>query len=338
MHNHYRLLGGYRALLAILVLVSHTHMWLPTWVGPLALGNVGVLSFFVLSRFVIAEACDIFYPGRPVRFLTNRLLRIYPTYWAACGIAIAIYVWIPHPEFNPNAYDVFANLTIVLAERMNSNELRLISVIWAVGIELRFYVLAALIDYVDRLMTRRGNLQAGQLMAAVGVVSLALYFYSWTTDFGKLTVLRFAPFFVFGFVYYRWVRYQSVASLLLGLLALLTTAHSYNAYISLGTGTSTLHSSLIFLFGLILFVGLARVTRAPKYLERIDKRLGDLTYSIYLVHWPIVYAVGRSGLQGYEAFIAALMFSLGASAIIVSVVEKPLLQLRDSIRRARLYS
>jgi hypothetical protein len=69
VRHPYRMLGSYRALLAIFVLVSHTSMWLPPWVAPLALGNVGVLSFFVLSGFVIAEAGDVFYPGMPHRFL-----------------------------------------------------------------------------------------------------------------------------------------------------------------------------------------------------------------------------------------------------------------------------
>lgn len=48
--NPYRLLGSYRALLALLVLISHTSMWLPGYIAPLALGNVGVLlfSFFLV--------------------------------------------------------------------------------------------------------------------------------------------------------------------------------------------------------------------------------------------------------------------------------------------------
>jgi peptidoglycan/LPS O-acetylase OafA/YrhL len=90
--NPYRLLGTYRALLALLVLLSHSNMWLPEWVRPLALGNVGVFLFFILSGFVIAEALDIFYPGKPQRFLLNRFLPIYPTYWSACVVAIVIYI------------------------------------------------------------------------------------------------------------------------------------------------------------------------------------------------------------------------------------------------------
>lgn len=323
--------------MALMVLISHTNIWLPNWVGSLALGNVGVLSFFVLSGFVIAEACDIFYPGKPQRFLLNRFLRIYPTYWATCGIAIAIYAWIPHPDFKVEAYPIFANLSILLAERMPSNELRLISVIWAVGIELRFYVLAALVDYLDRFVSLRRILRPGQLMFVLGVAFLVLYVFSWSTDFSRLAVIKFAPFFLLGFAYYRWLRYRSVGSLLFGVCALLATGHSYIFYNSAGSNTTVLGSTLIFCGGLGLFAFLACVTNVPIILERIDKRLGDLTYSVYLVHWPIVYAVSRSDLHGYEAFAAVFTCTLGLSVLIMVVVEKPLLRLRDSIRRTRLY-
>jgi peptidoglycan/LPS O-acetylase OafA/YrhL len=89
---------------------------------------------------------------------------------------------------------------------------------------------------------------------------------------------------------------------------------------------------------LVLFAGLAWVGSVPKRWERIDKRLGDLTYALYLVHWPIVYAVDRSGLDSYPAFLLTLITSVSMSALLVSVVEKPILRWRDTIRRIRLYS
>jgi peptidoglycan/LPS O-acetylase OafA/YrhL len=338
VRNPYRLLGSYRALLALLVLVSHSNLWLPPWVAPLALGNIGVLSFFVLSGFVIAEACDVFYPGTPHRFLLNRFLRIYPTYWAACGIAIIIYVLFPHPDFSASAYAIFANLTIVLAERLPSSELHLISVIWAVGIELRFYVLAALIDSADRLASRNSPLKAGQLMFAAGVFFLLLYIYIATTGFTRFSVLRHAPFFVLGFAYYRWLRYRRKGALLLVLVALLESIHSYVAYNSIGPTLKVSYSTLLFGASLALFAGLARVARVPERWERIDKRLGDLTYALYLIHLPVVYAVTYSRLEGTPAFLLALAVSVALSVLVVLVVEKPILRWRDTIRRIRLYA
>lgn len=338
VRNPYRLLGSYRAMLALLVVISHSNMWLPSWIAPLALGNVGVFSFFVLSGFVIAEACDVFYPGAPHRFLFNRFLRIYPTYWAACGIAVAIYITLSHPDFNAGAAAAFANMSIVLAERLPSNELRWISVIWAVGIELRFYVAAAVIDYADRFANGRGLLKAGQLMFAAGAAFLLLYVYTWSTGFAQLAALKHAPFFVLGFAYYHWLRYRRVGALLLMLAALSLTLHSYVVYNSAASITDVPNSTLAFAASMALLAGLALVLRVPKRMEHVDKRLGDLTYSLYLIHWPIVYAVNRSDITGYTAFLIVLVASVMLSVLLVNIIEKPVLKWRDAIRRMRLYS
>src|SRR6185436_6192013 len=106
----YRFFGGYRLLLAWLVLTSHASAHLPAWIASLSLGNVGVFAFFVLSGFVIAEACDRFYPGAPQRFFINRLLRIYPTYWISCAIALGIYLTLGHQELRLEAVQVMSNL------------------------------------------------------------------------------------------------------------------------------------------------------------------------------------------------------------------------------------
>jgi peptidoglycan/LPS O-acetylase OafA/YrhL len=334
----YRFFGAYRAALAFLVLTSHSSAWLPQWVSPLALGNVGVFSFFVLSGFVIAEACDTFYRGKPQRFLLNRFLRIYPAYWAACCIAIVIYVWIPNPEFVTNTYSIFANISIILAERLPSSELRLISVIWAVSIELRFYVIVALVDYADRFLSRLQILRPGQVMFVSGGVFLLLYMYAWTTNSNSFTIIRMAPFFLLGFVYYRWFRYRSTGSLLQGFFALVATVHSYVVYNSAHSGAYVFNSTLLFVVFLVFFACLAFVTRVPKVLQKIDKRLGVLTYSIYLVHSPIVYAVSKFDIQGYYAFFTVLICSVSLSVFIFLLVEVPLLKFRDSIRHVRLYS
>lgn len=334
----YRLLGSYRALLALLVVISHTNEYLAAWVLPLALGNVGVFSFFVLSGFVIAEACDVFYPGAPHRFLLNRFLRLYPTYWAACGIAIAIYIVFSHPEFNFSVATAFANLSIVLAEALPPNELRWVSVVWAVSVELRFYFAAAMVDYVDQLTSRRGLLKSGQLIGAAGAGFLMLYVYAWSTDLVQHPVLRHAPFFVLGFAYYRWLCYRGIGSLLIGLVAMLMVFHSYAAYSSPSPTTNVQLTTLAFAASVVLLGGLALVPGVPQRWESIDKRLGDITYALYLVHWPVVYAVSRSSIEGPAGFMVVLTVSVTLSIILVSTVEKSIMRWRDTIRRVKLYS
>ena len=59
-------------------------------VQPYEPGSLAVLAFFALSGFVIAEAADVAYRGRPVAFLGNRLLRIVPHFVLAMMISIIL--------------------------------------------------------------------------------------------------------------------------------------------------------------------------------------------------------------------------------------------------------
>jgi peptidoglycan/LPS O-acetylase OafA/YrhL len=64
--TRYRLFGSYRAALAFAVVVSHSLPMLgQTFLQQVELGNIAVMSFFILSGFIIAEAGSTFYKGRP---------------------------------------------------------------------------------------------------------------------------------------------------------------------------------------------------------------------------------------------------------------------------------
>jgi len=70
---------------------------------------------------------------------------------------------------------------------------------------------------------------------------------------------------------------------------------------------------------------------------RVDKVLGDLTYPLYLVHWPMVYLVERTfASKGIDTYGVILVVSL-AGAGVVLLAEQPITYLRDRVRRRRLY-
>src|SRR5437879_1248562 len=88
----YRFFGSFRLLLAVMVLGQHVHWLAPRSVGreieSFFTGDIGVLTFFVLSGFVISEAADLFYKARPFRFLSNRMLRIMPPFLFALIVCV----------------------------------------------------------------------------------------------------------------------------------------------------------------------------------------------------------------------------------------------------------
>ena len=327
----WRLLGTYRLMLAMLVVTSHSSDFLPAWVMPLALGNVGVFGFFVLSGFVISEACDRVYRGAAQRFLLNRFLRLYPTYWAACGLAVAIYLYIGHEELSFAPKTILANLGIVYAP---PGTFFWISVIWAVGIEIRYYFIAATVSW----LAARFPARAGMTYGLAGIVALALYGYTWANDFSVLATFRHAPFFVLGACAYFIVgRGCRKATALAGVAALLSL-HSYWDYNAAGP-TDLVSSTAIFFFVVAILLALTTTTAGSGRLISADKFFGDFTYPLYLVHFPIVALVatmaeGRSA----QLYFSVVLASLAASTLLIFAVERPLMKLRDLVRRRRLYA
>ena len=325
----YRFFGAFRLLLAWLVLTSHASHYLPSWVMPLSLGNVGVFGFFVLSGMVIAEACDRFYAGAPHRFLLNRLLRIYPTYWMCCLIALAVYVPLGHPDLKLDGGALLANFSILLGPQ---GGFLWLSLIWAVGIELRFYFVAALMGLAEKLLPSHRT----SVHAAFWTGALALYLVTVATDYQRLATFRHAPYFVFGVAFYFYFAYRTRLAALASLGALPFVLHAYWRYVGAGEAALTA-STLVFVAILIAMACLAFVS-VPLRLARADKALGDLTYPLYLVHWPVVWLIGQAmpgaGFEGY----AAVLFASFAAAGLVLVMEQPLTRLRDRVRRRRLYA
>jgi peptidoglycan/LPS O-acetylase OafA/YrhL len=323
----YRFFGGYRLFLAWLVMTSHSSNHLPDWVVPLALGNVGVFAFFVLSGFVIAEACDRFYAGAPQRFLANRLLRIYPTYWVACLLALAVYVPLGHPELRLDAASIAGNLAILHAQ---PGTFFWLSLIWAVGIELRFYFVAAAMLAAQAWL----RLPARAVFAAAALVALALYAVTVASDYTRLATFRHAPYFMLGMAGYYAITRASVAGAVLAAISAPVAVHAYYTYNL--PGSAPLLTTVLFILALAAMGGLAYARVSPPT-ARVDKVLGDLTYPLYLVHWPMVYFVDTKlpghGLAGYAAI--SLASFLAAAAILL--LEQPITRLRDRVRRKRLY-
>lgn len=122
----YRLFGTFRLLLALMVVVSHTHRLagegFSKWIGQFGIGNMAVMTFFVLSGFVIAEANELFYNRRTGAFLINRLLRIFPPYFVALAFSVLLhlgvslvrplefYSIIPHPELMFSWQNIVRNI------------------------------------------------------------------------------------------------------------------------------------------------------------------------------------------------------------------------------------
>lgn len=342
----YRLFGGFRLLLALLVLLGHGTGELfpePTLVQRLSFGNVAVFIFFVLSGFVISEALEGFYPGRPGRFLLNRLLKIVPGYWAALGLTLLVWVLFHHPELERmTPANVLGSLLLFGGDLRISN-FNPISISWSLIIEMEFYIAAALL-YL--LIARLGG--RGWWLAAAALFGLAGHL--WVVASGGYIrfygPLFYAPFFVLGAGLYHLERrvLPRLPVFAVTLAALAISGSGFINYISRGRPdiVGSLAAAIVLL---VLLAVLMRIRSTV--LKRWDGWLGSITYIVYLVHMAFIDAirvsvVGGVGVPlpsltaGLIGVAVTLLGSLAAAIGLHLLVETPLMRRRDRLRGTAL--
>jgi peptidoglycan/LPS O-acetylase OafA/YrhL len=326
------LIQGYRGFAAVLVVLYHASGMVLATFGEVPLleafgfGWSGVQFFFVLSGFIIyhVHERDLGRPAFVVDYARKRLLRVYPAY-IVVTLALAP-LWLFVPSFGePYHKDVSALVLSLLL--IPQPHLPHLGVAWTLIHEVMFYALFATAIFNRKL----GLAVLVSWFTAVAIANLAFtplefpatYFLSannllfcfgmlaaaWKRDFGW-------PLFVAG----------NVLFLLTGALA----GHQHQSV------------PLILSFGLASFMIIKCARRLDAHFRNgIVRLLGDASYSIYLVHFPVISAVTMVmralGMQsGYGAFAVCVACGIGGGVVFHRMIEAPLLNyLRSSRGRVR---
>jgi peptidoglycan/LPS O-acetylase OafA/YrhL len=281
--------GAYRALLASLVVLLH-------YANVPFIGQYAVFGFFILSGYLMTLVMQTNY-GYTVRgsigYAVNRFLRIYPLYWFSCCVAVLVLLFL-EPSFTTgvnglfslpeSAFDWFRNIALLIGfNRPNT----LIGPAWALTIELFFYLCIGL-----------GLSRNRQLTLAWFVLSviITLYLLLSGADFMRryVTVGAASLPFATGALIFHWredlqarlrfITQPTVAPLVLFLLLLLSH------FIALVSGHSaTAGFYLNYAVCALLVISLMGRKQLPLISRRLDNWLGDLSYPIYLIHYPLAF-------------------------------------------------
>ena len=200
-------------------------------------------------------------------------------------------------------------------------------------VEVQFYLLAAATSFAGALVRRRA--------AAVGaacVLALCLYLYVAGTGsyFRFFGMFQFAPFFVLGVAGYFVLGRRDARMIPLGVIAGGLFLHAYHAYLSRGIAEVEVElSTALFFAGCILF-GYLATSSANGRVAKLDRRLGDLTYALYLVHMSSIALALHFGLEGTAGFAFSAAGALVAALAIHHGVEQPLVRVRSRLRGREL--
>ena len=301
---------------------------------PFSFGHAGVELFFVLSGFIIVTVHwkDVGHPSRLADYLKKRAVRIYPVYWLVFLPVLAAALAIPSLRDGvPHDFATLAKGLLLLPQNpavVGGTGAPVLIVAWSLQYELYFYALVAL-----AILDRRLG-----LILAVAVVALYLFKpfgagFPWAflqADW----MLLFAMGVVVAFLHRRMRRlphplWFAAAGFILFMgtgLYELARGEGEQAALRLAYGAGSA----------LMILGLVRAEAAGEAQGLAPGwacKLGDASYVLYLLHFPIIslcckiaVAVGLTGMAGAAvAFIAIFAVCILAALAFHRLVEKPIL-------------
>jgi peptidoglycan/LPS O-acetylase OafA/YrhL len=280
-------------------------------------GYLGVPVFFVISGYCICIAEE--HAKTPRSFIVRRFFRIYPPYWFSvllvciCAVALRIITGANSATALPNSPgDIVA--TISLYTEPFSTVHTINWVYWTLPYEVCFYLLIFFALATGR-RTRWGFLL---LLTAVAI-------FIPQQRIGILFFFNELPVFMLGYALYSIIHRRS--SLLFSVVLLLLSA--IGAYLK--------HPSFVYYSTLLVVCALILLNSHYPLKNNFFSRLGDYSYSVYLIHVPVgIYLLGfiKAKLTVQQGIglniivdISLLILIILAAKLVFLKVERPSMEL-----------
>lgn len=302
-------------------------------------GRMAVQVFLVVSGFLFATR---FNPassalGAPLVLLFQRYTRLVVPYSAALLLAIACSavagVWMEHRSISepPDLGQLLAHV-LLLHDLLDQEALS--AGVWYVAIDFQLFALAVLLLWLPHRLAARFPAQAGalRLLAALLVagMTLASLFGFNRDDLWDETALYFFGAFGLG-ILCSWALRLPRPQLWLGLLTLTAVAAlavDFRERIAVATGV------MLFL-AVAARSGLLHTLPLPAAVSR----LAQISYSVFLVHFPLSLLVNAAVSGFFPAnpvinalgMLLALAVSISAGAEFHRRVERPAFAVRTRL-------
>jgi peptidoglycan/LPS O-acetylase OafA/YrhL len=279
------------------------------------LGHYGVQLFFIISGFVIFMTLERMRTG--MDFVVSRFSRLYPAYWVAVALTFSVVAFaaLPGRQIGLSAAAVNLSMLQTFAHIPSVD-----GVYWTLAVELCFYAIMLGL-FKARLLQRIESVAIVWLTLVISTSVAERYMNSFIVGPIKVfLIIEFANLFIAGIMFYK-IRKGEATALTYATLSLCLIAQRF---------VSDWEATLVVLFCFLLFF--ATVKGWMRFIViRPLVFLGTLTYTLYLVHQNIGYAVikglGRFSLNSNFSVLIAIAVSLSLASAITFLVEKPALNL-----------
>lgn len=318
-------------------------------------GTYAVFGFYVISGYLMTLIMHQSYGytgvGR-LRFLLNRALRLYPLYWLACLFSIGLIILLGNDAVSgfhrviylpTNATSIGENLSMwFIGFFPNKVAPRLVPPTWSITVELFFY-----------LMICTGLSRSMQRVQVWLGASAAYYIFSFATaqNWGyryfpvPAASLPFAigslVFFLRG--YWRTQKLFRARLFAPEWLLILILINALSWAISKRFFEGTFYISLLVSSVLVLQLASGREWKWMS--KKLDTFIGDLSYPIYLLHWPTGLLVSYTlfgkpirdaSANGLMNLAISLLLIFSISIVLVKLVDRPMQNLRAKVKHGAL--
>lgn len=338
---HYDLLDGLRGVAALMVIFYHVFEAFAT--SPIDQrfnhGYLAVDFFFILSGFVIGYAYDDRCKTMTTKdFIKRRLIRLHPMVVLGAVLGVIAFCIQGCEKWDGTQVSIsmvmlalLINLFLIPAVPGSGPEIRgngemypLNGPSWSLFFEYIGNIMYAL--FIRRMSTKA--LTALVVLAGIGLASFAIFNFSgaghlgvgWTMEEYNLIggFLRVLFSFSIGLLMSRVFKPIPVKGAFwicsLAIVVLLSMPYVGNGEALWMNG---IYDSVcaILIFPMLVYLGASGKT-TDKHSARICKFLGDISYPLYMVHYPLIYLyfgwVKKENLTFAEAWPEALALVIGS--------------------------
>jgi peptidoglycan/LPS O-acetylase OafA/YrhL len=333
-----KFITGLRAYSSLAVVLIHYRFGIPNFSGfvnkVVGFGRFGVVSFFVLSAFTICMSVDRTEVFNFKEYLLKRFLRIAPLYYFI--LLLCFFFTSGNDDlfhYHQNLYSLFMHVSFLnlFDSRCINN---MVGVEGTVPIEFAYYLIIPYIFFLfkKKLKTIFPILIAALLFSLYSFQIFKSFYNKIAPELSHhLSLEKYLFIFVLGIAAYSIWRLKKQFNF--GSWALLMHFVLLAFIIQQNDQDSEVYIAL-WIVGLIFICsGKSRFSKII-FENRYIEYLGKISYSIYLVHFPVMSLLPHFGRTVLN-FIVPLAITLIISSITYKFIELPFLQLAHNKRKMK---
>ncbi|MDC0596914.1 acyltransferase [Candidatus Pseudothioglobus singularis] len=322
-----------RFILAFIVLMAHTSALGNTdrlqWLTHFFDANVAVKGFFAISGYLVTKS---FYSSKTtLQYFEKRIRRIYPAYIGVIMYCLIIGAFLTQDTFfefitNADTYRyIFSNLSLLnfiqpsLPGVFVENKMNIMNgSLWTIKVEIMLYFVVPILCYLYS--------HIGKKLTYFLALGFGIFWFIYFSEFSTISIAKQLswqfpgqlPYFALGSLlgFFTIKKFSTIIILLI----------SFIYYIFLRNELDEIYIELINMIIIPLFI----ITIANiKSLSIGIGRYGDLSYGLYLFHFPTIQILEHFDLYSaypYLSLLTSIVLTLGLAFFSWHFIEKIVLK------------